>query len=428
LAALNYVSIGIFAVVYSLIVLRNLRWLRIPVWTIMMAGAVAVLILGPISLQDAYQAVNLDVILFLIGMFSLVGAMEISGLLEYLTIKMLALAKSPQRAFAIVLFGMSGLSAFLVNDTLALMATPIMLSLAKQMRIRPSALLITLAMGVTIGSALTPVGNPQNLLVALSSGIPNPLFDFLYYLLPVTLVSLLVAYMILRLYFRKDLANSSLEGLHAVPQEAIKDARLARLAAVAGVITVFGFFAVSIARFFNFQGNFNLGTVALVGATIVFLGSEKRRDIVKAVDWGIVIFFISLFIVMEAFWKSNALQELMVYLPPLNPGNSRGSVGPIIITSLLFSQLLSNVPFVAVYIRAMQAAGFAGSDSRPWIALAGASTFAGGLTLLGAASNVIILEEAEGRGEGFGFFEFAKVGLLVTIPITLILFLFLMIL
>ncbi len=425
---MNYVSIGIFAVVYSLVVLRNLRWLRIPVWTIMMAGAVSVLLLSPISLQEAYHSVNLDVIFFLLGVFSLVAAMDVSGLLEYLTTRMLIIARSPQRAFAIVLFGMAALSAFLVNDTLALVATPIMLGLAKQMRIRPSVLLITLAMGVTIGSALTPIGNPQNLLIALSSGIPNPLFDFLYYLFPVTSLSLVTAYVILRLYFRKDLANASLEGFHAIPEEAIKDASLAKLSAAAAVVTVFGFFTVSVARFFGPLGNFNLGTVSLLGATIVFVGSQRRREIIKAVDWGIVIFFISLFIVMEAFWRSNALQQLMTYLPPLSSTDTRGSVGPILISSLLLSQLLSNVPFVAVYIRVMQAAGFTGSDVRSWIALAGASTFAGSLTLLGAASNVIILEEAEGHGGGFGFFEFAKVGVLVTIPIMLILFLFLMIL
>lgn len=394
----------------------------------MMAGAVGVLLLSPISLQEAYQAVNLDVIFFLLGMFSLVAAMDVSGLLEYLTVRMLVVARSPQRAFAIVLFGMAALSAFLVNDTLALVATPIMLGLSKQMRVRPSVLLITLATGVTIGSALTPIGNPQNLLIALSSGIPNPLFDFLYYLFPATMVSLLVAYVVLRMYFRRDLAAASLEGFHAIPEEAIRDAKLAKLSAAAAAITVFGFFAVSVARFFFPAGNFNLGTVSLVGATIVFVGSQRRREIIRAVDWGIVIFFISLFIVMEAFWRSNALQQLMTYLPPLNSADSRGSVGAILVSSLFLSQLLSNVPFVAVYIRVMQAAGFTGQDVRAWVALAGASTFAGSLTLLGAASNVIILEEAESRGAGFGFFEFAKVGFLVSIPIMLILALFLMIL
>ncbi len=386
------------------------------------------LFLGAIPLRDAYAAINLDVIFFLLGMFSVVGAMELSGLLEYLTMRMLELAKSPQRAFALVLFGMSVMSALLVNDTLALMATPIMIGLAKQMRIRPRVLLITLAMGVTIGSTLTPIGNPQNLLIALSSGIPNPIFDFLYYLTLPTVACLLVTYFILKFYFRKDLAQSSLENFHAIPEESIRDAKLAKVAAWACGITVIGFFAVGIAHLLGVEGNFNLGTVSLVGATIVFLASGRRREILKAVDWGIIIFFISLFIVMEGFWQSNALQSLMTYLPALNRSSSAAPLATILVTSLLFSQLLSNVPFAAVYIRGMQAAGFTGVDVRAWVALAGASTLAGGLTLLGAASNVIILEEAEGRDSGFGFLEFAKVGLLVTVPNMLILYFFLSVL
>ncbi len=426
--SLNLVSIGIFATIYALIVLRNLRWFRVPVWTIMMAGAVAMLFSGAVNLGNAYAAINLDVIFFLLGMFSVVAAMEISGLLEYLTLRLLIIAKSPQRAFAMVILGMSGMSAFFANDTLALMATPIMLGLAKQMKIRPNVLLITLAMAVTIGSVATPIGNPQNLLVALSSGIPNPLFDFLHYLLLPTLASLLVTYLILRVYYRKDLTGSSLESFDLSPKEAVKDPKLAKLAATAGIIVVLGFFAIGVARVFNFQGNFNLGTVSLAGATIVFLGSERRREIIRTVDWGIIMFFISLFIVMEAFWESNALQSLMPYLPTLNRGHSEASIGAIIVTSLLFSQLLSNVPFVAVYIRAMQAAGFSGMDVKSWAALAGASTLAGGLTLLGAASNVIVLEEAETRGARFGFLEFAKIGFLITVPNILILYFFLSIL
>lgn len=394
----------------------------------MMTGAVAMLFLGAIPLQDAYAAVNLDVIFFLLGMFSVVAAMEVSGLLEYMTLRMLQLAKSPQRAFALVLLGMSVMSAFLVNDTLALMATPIMLGLAKQMRIRPRVLLITLAMGVTIGSTLTPIGNPQNLLIALSSGIPNPIFDFLYYLTIPTLLCMLVTYLILRFYFRNDLAQSSLEGFHSIPDESIRDLKLAKVAAWAGGVTIVGFFAVGVAGILGVQGNFNLGTVSLVGATIVFLAGGRSREILKAVDWGIIIFFISLFIVMEGFWQSNALQSLMTYLPALNRADSASTLTTILVTSLLFSQLLSNVPFVAVYIRVMQAAGFGGGDVKAWIALAGASTLAGGLTLLGAASNIIILEEAESRGSGFGFLEFLKVGLLVTIPNMLILFFFLSVL
>ena len=393
----------------------------------MLAGAVAMIFSGALPLQEAYAAINLDVIFFLLGMFSIVAAMDLSGLLEYLTARMVRFSRTPQRALALVLFGMGLLSAFLVNDTLALTATPIMLGLSKQMRIKPSVLLMTLALGVTIGSVMTPVGNPQNLLIALSSGIPNPMLDFLYYLAPSTIIGLVVTFLILKFYYRKDLAKS-VEDFGTISLPAVKDRRLARLSAyVAGAVVV-GFFLVGIAQVFGVQGNIDLGTITLLGATTVYLLSTRRREILASVDWGIIIFFMSLFIVVQGFWDSNALQWLLLYLPALNPSDIVVSLGVIILTSLIFSQLLSNVPFVAVYIKAMQAAGFTGSNVKAWVALAGASTLAGGLSLLGAASNVIILEAAESRGSGFSSLEFSKIGLLVTIPNILVLYLFLRVL
>jgi len=424
---LHYLPIGIFVVVYALIALRNFHRFKIPIWTIMLAGAVAMIFSGALPLQIAYTAINLDVIFFLLGMFSIVAAMDLSGLLEYLTARMVTLSRTPQRALALVLFGMGLLSAFLVNDTLALTATPIMLGLSKQMRMRPGVLLIALALGVTIGSVMTPVGNPQNLLIALSSGVPNPMLDFLYYLVPPTIIGLVVTFLILRFYLRKDLAKSA-EDFGTIPLPPIKDGRLARLSAYVAGIVVAGFFLVGVAQLFGVQGNINLGTVSLFGATIVYLLSTRRREILASVDWGIIIFFMSLFIVVQGFWDSNALQSLLLYLPALNPSDIVASLGVIILASLVFSQLLSNVPFVAVYIKAMQAAGFTGTNVKAWVALAGASTLAGGLSLLGAASNVIILEAAESRGSGFSSLEFSKIGLLVTIPNILILYLFLRIL
>lgn len=427
MAPLHYLPIGIFAAVYLLIALRNFRRFKIPIWTIMLAGATAMILSGALPLEEAYSSINLDVIFFLLGMFSIVAAMDASGLLEYLTARMVRFSRTPQRALALVLFGMGLLSAFLVNDTLALTATPIMLGLSKQMRIKPGVLLMTLALGVTIGSVMTPVGNPQNLLIALSSGIPNPMLDFLYYLVPPTVLGLVVTFLILRFYYRKDLARSA-EDFGTISLPPIKDRRLAKLSAYVAGSVVIGFLLVGVAQLFGVQGNFNLGTVSLLGATIVYLLSTRRREILASVDWGIIIFFMSLFIVVQGFWDSNALQSLLLYLPALNPSDIVISLSVIIVTSLIFSQLLSNVPFVAVYIKAMQAAGFTGGNVKAWVALASASTLAGGMSLLGAASNVIILEAAESRGSGFSSIEFSKIGLLVTIPNVLILYLFLRIL
>jgi Na+/H+ antiporter NhaD/arsenite permease-like protein len=425
--SLYYPAIAIFVIIYLLIALRNLRWFKIPIWTIMLTGAVAMIFSGVMPVEAAYASINLDVIFFLLGMFSIVAAMDLSGLLEYLTARIVRLSKTPQRALALVLFGMGLVSAFLVNDTLALTATPIMLGLSKQMRMRPSVLLITLALGVTIGSVMTPVGNPQNLLIALSSGIPNPMLDFLHYLVAPTIVGLVVTFLILKFYYRKDLAESSVS-LEAIQLPVVRDGSLARLSAWAAAIVVAGFFLVGISQLFGVRGNLNLGTVSLLGAAIVYLLSGRRREILASVDWGIIVFFLSLFIVVQGFWDSNALQTLLLYLPALNTSDIVVSLGVIILISLVFSQLLSNVPFVAVYIKVMQAAGFTGNNVKAWVALAGASTLAGGLSLLGAASNVIILEVAESKGSGFSSLEFSKIGLLVTIPNILILYLFLRIL
>ena len=146
--------------VYLLLIFRNLRRINLPVWVIMFAGALAMLFLGGISLREAYAAVNLDVVFFLIGMFSIVSGLEASGLLRYFTLRILSYAGTPQRALLFTLLALGTMSAFLMNDTIALVATPIVIGLAREMKIKATPLLLTLAFAVSIGSTMTPMGNP----------------------------------------------------------------------------------------------------------------------------------------------------------------------------------------------------------------------------------------------------------------------------
>ena len=74
-----------------------------------------------------------------------------------------------------MLFSVGGLSAFLMNDTLAIIGTPLVLHYASRQKVSPKLLLLALAFAVTIGSAMSPIGNPQNLLIALDGGIVRPL-------------------------------------------------------------------------------------------------------------------------------------------------------------------------------------------------------------------------------------------------------------
>jgi Na+/H+ antiporter NhaD/arsenite permease-like protein len=81
----------------------------------------------------------------------------------------------------------------------------------------------------------------------------------------------------------------------------------------------------------------------------------------------------------------------------------------------VLSQVFSNVPLVKLYIEVMKGLGFNGSHQYAWLALAAGSTVAGNLTVLGAASNVIIIEAAENRtGKSFTFKQFVKYGVVIT--------------
>ena len=87
----------------------------------------------------------------------------------------------------------------------------------------------------------------------------------------------------------------------------------------------------------------------------------------------------------------------------------------MVLCSLLMSQLLSNVPFTKLFLDYMKSLGYSSLDVKSWVTLAMASTIAGNLTILGAASNVIILEVLEARyGKTISFTEFFKAGTVVT--------------
>jgi Na+/H+ antiporter NhaD/arsenite permease-like protein len=163
-----------------------------------------------LDIQSAFKSINLDVIGFLFGMFSIVSALDKSGVLAVVSAKMLSKARNnPNLILLVFVVGLGLLSAFLLNDTMALLGIPLVMYVSKRIGIRPSILLIALSFGITIGSTMTPIGNPQNLLIALQSGIPLPFITFLRYLAIPTIVNLFLTYFILKLYYRKELFSLS---------------------------------------------------------------------------------------------------------------------------------------------------------------------------------------------------------------------------
>jgi len=408
------ISIVILLIVFILIAVRQIGNVKLQIWQIMLLGALGVLLSGQISPERALKSINADVMLFLFGVFIIGQALEESGYLSHLSYKLFRRARSLNNLILYVLFGMGMLSALLMNDTLAIIGTPVVLSLARKTDTQPKILLLSLAFAVTIGSVMSPIGNPQNLLIAIHGNVTNPFVTFLRFLLAPTLLNLFLAYLLLRLFYRKHFHSRPL--LHT--QESVKDTTLARLSKVSLILLITLVVAKIATVLLGLKIDFRLTYIALISALPIIVFIPKRPAILKRIDWYTLIFFASMFVLMQSVWDSGFFQSA-IYATHLN----LTSTGMILGVSVLLSQLISNVPLVALYLPVLIQIG---ASIKEMMALAAGSTIAGNLSILGAASNVIIIQNAEKRsGATLTFFEFARIGVPLTAVNLVIYWLFL---
>ena len=225
-------------------------------------------------------------------MFIVGEALVDSGYLSYLSYRLFRRAKSLDSLVLLILFGMGIAAAFLMNDTLAIIGTPVVLLLARKAETSPKILLLALAFAVTIGSVTSPIGNPQNLLIAINGNVANPFITFFRYLLLPTLINLLLAYFLLRLFYRKQFNHKELID-HPEP---IKDPKLAQLSRISLVLLVVLVLAKIITVFAGLKIDFRLTYIALAAALPIILFSPKRFTIIRKIDWSTLVFFVAMFI------------------------------------------------------------------------------------------------------------------------------------
>ena len=408
------ISVVILLVVFSLIAVRQVGKIKLEIWQVMTFGALACLLTGQISPTNALMSINLDIILFLFGMFVVGVGLEESGYLSHMSYKIFKRAKTPDELIILILFVIGIASAFLMNDTLAIIGTPVVLHLSRKHNTSPKLLLLTLAFAVTIGSVMSPIGNPQNLLIALEGNIKNPFILFFKFLLVPTMLNLVIAFFVLRFFYKDNFHNGSLN--HS--EEPIKNKDLARLSKVSlYLIIIMVILKISIVTA-GINIDFRLTYISLVASLPILILAKQKYEILKNVDWKTLIFFVSMFILMQSVWDSGFIQGII--------GNMNINITNLLmifIVSIVLSQFISNVPLVALYLPMLLEAG---ASSKEMVALAAGSTIAGNLFILGAASTVIIIQNAEKKSnETITFLEFAKVGIPLTILNTIVYYVYL---
>ena len=401
-------------IVFFLIAIRQIGEIKLHIWQIMLGGAVVVLFSGQISFPSALHAINFDVIVFLFGMFIVGRALEESGYLSHLSYLLFKRAQSLDIVILIILFVMGITSSFLMNDTVAIIGTPVVLLVAKQNRIESKILLLALAFAVTIGSVMSPIGNPQNLIIAVNGGVKNSFVVFLKFLFIPTILNLIFAYLLLKLFFKKEFKK----GLKDISPQIIIDKKLAMLSKISLVI-IFILVTLKIVLIsFHLKFDFKLTDIAVVAALPIVLFDSRRFDIIKKIDWHTLAFFAAMFVLMQSVWNSGIFQKGID-----NSDFNLKSTLVILGVSAILSQLISNVPLVVLYLPLLMRLGV---GTRGMLALSAGSTIAGNLFILGAASNIIIIQTAEKRtGDTLTFIDFAKIGVPLTIVNLLVYYLFL---
>ncbi len=367
----------IFLLSYALIASRRLTLLPIGRPAGALLGAFLMVAAGALTPEESYRAIDGNTILLLFSTMVLTVYLEDAGFFEWLAGKVLSWCKRPVTLLLAVSLLSGFLSAFLVNDTVCIFLTPVVITLCTRAALPLGPYLIALATSANIGSAATLVGNPQNMIIASQSHIPFS--RFLAVAGPAALAGLLLNCTLLWLYYRRGL-SSCVVLQPPVETGSPRQSGLYRVLAVtAGVIA--GFFA-----------GFHLSYTALAGVMVLVLMERKDpRETFARVDWALLIFFCCLFMIMAGLAKTGVVDRY--WATWAGHMSFASGEGLTLFTAFMTigSNLLSNVPMVLFTGPHLSELG---NSEMGWVLLAYITTVAGNLTLLGSVANIIVAERA----------------------------------
>ena len=393
-----------FVLTYSLIAVRKVNGRRIRTWTAAVLGGALMLLLGVVTPSEAWDYINFEVILQLAGMMMLTASLQYCGFFEIVVDFLMRRFDGRRRFLSGVMAITACLSAVMLNDAVVLIFTPIVLRCCQRMRADPVPYMVGVFVSAYIGSAATVVGNPQNALVASMAGIG--FLDYSIRVIPLTVICMAVAMLMMRRMYggRLDTDDASLSGETFHTREVDKY----RLCAVLAVtVTALVLFALSVPLGLRiYQIALAAGAVSLI---IVLTDSMRAGGyVIRHVDWSILLFFTGLFVVIAGA-VSSGLLDSMSELFGMGDGNVP-SIGVLSGFSTVLANLVSNVPSVMLIGQLLPE-----GDMVLWITLAVTSTFAGNLTLIGAAANIIVEDEGEKHGIRMDFFRYLRVGIPIAV-------------
>lgn len=387
-------ALVIFIATYAVVALGRLPGFRLDRAGAALIGASLMVGAGVLSLEEAYRAIDLNTLVLLLGMMILVANLRLAGFFALAARWTAVQARHPVTLLAGVIVVSGVLSAFLVNDTVCLMLTPLVAELAIGLRRNPVPYLLAVAMASNIGSAATITGNPQNIMIGSFSGISY--VKFTAALAPVAAIGLLLLFALLVLCFRREfLTRDSLAA-------ALPPVRMRRGLLLKALLATF------LAVAFFFAGVAPPKVAIIAGALLLLTRRLKPERVYREIDWALLLLFAGLFIVVAGMEKA-------AFTPDLLAAAHRVALDqpPVLaLVAAVLSNIVSNVPTVLVLKPFVAALA---DPERAWLTLAMASTLAGNLTIVGSVANLIVVERARRLRIEIDFWSYLRIGLPITL-------------
>lgn len=370
-------------------------------------GAVLLLILGILNIEEGVHYIDANTIGLLVGMMLFVGVAKRSGMFEYLAVKSAKIAKgNPWTMLVLFMIITAVFSALLDNVTTVLLVGPMMLAICKEMNLNPVPFIMTSIMASNIGGTATLIGDPPNIMIGSATGLTFG--DFIINDAPVIVIIMIVSVFFFKLIYGKNLCATpeAMESvMHMDEKSMIKDPVLLKKVVVMILLIVAGF---------ALHGVLGLESsmIALAGATIMMIiGKQDVEEVVMDVEWPTIIFFTALFICVGGMEHTGVIDAMADFIMQFTDGKPVMTMLIILWVSAILSSTLDNIPFVATMIPLIQTMGDAGMDTMPlWWALSLGACLGGNGTLIGASANVVLTGIASKNGHPITYIEFLKIG------------------
>lgn len=414
------ISAGLLILAYIFIALE-----RIPKVTIALLGAAVTIVLGLVSqsknigeaLNPHYfiNFVDFNVIFLLVAMMIIVAITTKSGVFNWLANELLKFTKGhPIKVlFALGIFT-AVVSAFLDNVTTVILIMPITFAIAKKLDIDPIPYLLTEIFASNIGGTATLIGDPPNIIIGSAGNLS--FMDFVKELTPVVAIILLVVVVALALLFKKKLVASPekmAEVANIDNSNTITNKNLMLRSTIVLALVILGFMTHDITHL-------ETCVVAMLGASVLLL-FEKPTEILRDVEWNTIFFFIGLFIIIGGLEASGGIKLMAEWILKVTQGSQTATSMLILWASGIISGIIDNIPYTAtmapMLVEIQKTMGE--TYTYPlWWALSLGACLGGNMTIIGAAANVIVSENASKEGYPISFMRFLKYGVcIVTISL-----------